>query len=94
MSFTIFEQVNILLYSSLFGCVCGIIFLLHNYAYRWLRHGVSRFVLDFLMSIICSALYFLFVLTVCKGRISLYQILFFIVGVWLIRNMTNKNSKK
>lgn len=89
MSFTIFEQVHILLYSALFGCIAGVIAELYNKFYHATHSAVCRFVGDIIVSIIFTTSYFIFIITFCKGRVSIFQSVFFAVGVLLTYEITD-----
>lgn len=77
MSFTIFEQIHILLYSVLFGCISGIAFCVYGTIYRNIHSKIIRFFSDVILSALFSMLYFMFVVILCKGRVSVFQIVFY-----------------
>ena len=88
MSFTIFEQVHILLYSALFGCIAGVIAELYNELYHKIHSSVYRFFGDIITSMVFSVAYFAFVIVLCKGRVSIFQIVFFVVGIFFTNEIT------
>jgi len=88
MSFTIFDQVHILVLSAFFGCISCIVFLVYESLYRKVRSSFFRFFCDIVISAFYSVLYFLFVIMICRGRISVFQLLFFIIGIQLTKEIS------
>lgn len=87
MSFSIFEQANILVYSAFFGCICGAVSALYRCFYISLRKKALRIAADFFISMLFSAAYFIFVIVCCKGRVSIYQIAFLLIGAFVSKNI-------
>ena len=100
MNFSVFDQVHILILSAFLGCISGVAFLIYGFAYHRIRNRLFRLVCDATIGAVYSLVYFLFVVTICRGRISVFQLVFFFAGVYLIKEILDnlfskvKNNKK
>lgn len=86
MLFETLSQPLIALYLFGVGFLCGIIFDLNNLICMFAKTDkVLRFVLDIICTFLVFGIFFLLILNISFGEIRFYQILLFVLSIFLYR---------